>query len=123
MTAKKTLTRKEIENMLSLYGSDFICAVYRAILNREPDVTGLEHYSRMISSGASRVQIILDIMNSDEGKSKCKKSKIIILYKYIKKMTSLPIVGRIITICIFLWNIERFLVELRIELDKLRRGQ
>jgi uncharacterized membrane protein len=107
--------------MTLLSGNAFIFKTYEEILGRVPDPVGLSHYSKMLSNGASKLQIISDLANSEEGKSRCKLSKEIKKYQLINKLKDVPVFGKILFIMVFLWNIDKFLAEIRVELEKLRR--
>lgn len=49
---------------------DFVAMVYRAILGREPDASGLNTYTDLLSSGRSKEEVMRDLLNSEEFKQK-----------------------------------------------------
>jgi glycosyltransferase involved in cell wall biosynthesis len=59
-----------IQLMLDYEGIEFIYCVYRTLLLRDPDPIGFEHYVNRMLNGSSKRIIALDIMQSDEAKTK-----------------------------------------------------
>lgn len=48
----------------------FIEGAFREILGRNPDLDGLEHYRRVLRAGMGRTAVLLDIMRSEEFRSR-----------------------------------------------------
>ena len=64
---------KRLEGRLSLaLASDtaFIETAFREILGRNPDLDGLNHYRRVLREGMGRTAVLLDIMRSEEFRSR-----------------------------------------------------
>lgn len=57
------------EELLRLDGVALVEQTYRALLGREPDPSGLQHYLGRLASGVEKAQIIKDIWTSPEGQS------------------------------------------------------
>jgi GT2 family glycosyltransferase/glycosyltransferase involved in cell wall biosynthesis len=55
-------------NTLRLNGHDFIIQAYIMMLNRNPDESGLMHYSRKLNDGVEKIEILRELMKSKEAK-------------------------------------------------------
>lgn len=82
-----------IDELLALNDQQFIKCAYRTLLNREPDVEGMNYYLSRFRAGFKKIQIIWQLKNSTEGRSQ--KVELpgldIALKKY--RQSKLPIVG------------------------------
>ncbi|MFX8164770.1 DUF4214 domain-containing protein, partial [Acinetobacter baumannii] len=58
-----------LREILDRDGDRFISEAFRAVLGREPDSVGKEHYSTRLSAGQGKLSILVDIKRSSEGKS------------------------------------------------------
>jgi glycosyltransferase involved in cell wall biosynthesis len=85
-----------LNGLLSLNGNEFIENTYLTLLQRKPDGDGLNFYLERLLSGAPKIQILDQILNSPEAKTKSIElpglRNAIMLYKLAK----LPLVGYII---------------------------
>lgn len=59
-----------IDQLLSANGKSFIDSAYLVILGRAPDEQGAKHYLSKLTSDSSKIDILYDIRNSHEGKTK-----------------------------------------------------
>jgi len=57
-----------VEQLLGWNSSDFVVRCYREILGRQPDLYGLDHYSKKLARGTAKSRIIGDLAYSSEGK-------------------------------------------------------
>lgn len=55
--------------LLALDGMAFVRHAYLAILGRDPDPSGLAHYSQRLASGVPKVQILADLRADPEGQA------------------------------------------------------
>lgn len=74
-TARKSRgVRSEVFSLAkkaSLNNTEFVTSIFRALLGREPDRGGLEHFVQSMETGArDRYQVINTIANSEEGRQK-----------------------------------------------------
>jgi len=79
------INKKEIflDALLSFEDESFIDIVYKEILDRFPDEKGKEYYLKGLRNGyLNKVDIILSLINSDEGRSRNKKIIGLKKYKY-----------------------------------------
>lgn len=60
----------EIDHIKQHQGVDFICLLYRKLLDREPDEHGLNHYLNLLVSGISKDVIICSVYYSQEAREK-----------------------------------------------------
>ncbi len=54
--------------LLALDDTEFVHAAYRALLGRDCDDTGLEHFTRRLRDGEDKRRLIADLALSDEGR-------------------------------------------------------
>lgn len=59
----------DINALISLPHEDFVECAYRSILLREPDSTGLAHYTDRILAGESKFAILRDLYESEEARA------------------------------------------------------
>jgi hypothetical protein len=59
-----------VQQLLSLRGQAFIEAAYAAILNRNPDPAGLQHYLGQLQRVHDKRQILVDLATSKEGRAR-----------------------------------------------------
>ena len=71
-TPKLTLNSREtmnnIQDLLALYGENFLNESYRIILGRKADPQGLKHYLSMLNIGTSKLEMLLQLSRSKEAK-------------------------------------------------------
>jgi hypothetical protein len=58
-----------IRELLVYQGEEFVRRAYRALLGREADPSGLQHYIQRLASGEAREQIIADLHCDSEGQA------------------------------------------------------
>ncbi|WP_187427598.1 FkbM family methyltransferase [Comamonas sp. Z1] len=102
-----------VNDFLKLYDRNFVKAAYQAILNRDPDAEGEDHYVSKVRSGVSKLYIIENILKSPEAGSRkiriCGfRSQLIFL-----KICDFPIVGNFMSGVIFFLGIKSYLKDLR----------
>jgi uncharacterized protein DUF4214 len=66
-SANSALTLKAL---LELPDKDFVVAAYHAMLGRAPDPGGLENYVSQVRSGIDKAQILAELAQSPEGRTK-----------------------------------------------------
>ena len=105
----------EYSDFTKYHDKDFIVYLYRALLKREPDENGLNHYLELLRTGQkSKTEIISIIRYSKEGKEKNVKllgSKKRYLYTIL---ASLPIIGYVFKTFIFFARVPKFLQRMNI---------
>jgi hypothetical protein len=102
-------TSKEIEGFGNL---EFVQELYRLILLREPDPSGLEHYVGQLNSGADRNVITAAIYASDESME----LHFIVGLKQllvINRLVNFPVLGYFLTLIIYFVNLRKSLKALR----------
>ncbi len=66
------MNQKDVRELFVLDGEEFLKEAYRIMLDREADHSGLLYYAGLLSAGFSKIEVILDIAESSEFKSKRK---------------------------------------------------
>ena len=66
MDVPKTASDEALRELLLEEGEDFIDAAFKALLNRFPDATGGQTYTRALRDGVSKLQILYDMSMSSE---------------------------------------------------------
>lgn len=62
-------TARHVRDLFPLHGPDFVTAVFRTVLHREPDPTALGHYVSGMAQGRwSRSEVLCSIRLSPEGR-------------------------------------------------------
>jgi hypothetical protein len=70
--ADRTLNRSAIKALITLSEESFLMSAYTTILGRVADESGLANYRSALRRGASKVQVVCWLANSDEGKQRPK---------------------------------------------------
>ena len=84
----------DVGSFMQLYDVDFVHAVYRAILKREPDASGVGFYLDGLRSGKlERVEVIVAMLDSAESKRHNIRVRGLTLPRLMRRMTSLPLIG------------------------------
>jgi len=105
-----------LNDFLNYHDEEFILNAYRAIMKRQPDVSGYNHYLSSLRSGAlSKVEILKGLLKSKEGKAcKVKISGIFVPY-LIEWFYKIPVFGYlfrlfmgIIRLPVLVKNLEQF---------------
>ena len=68
LTLQSRETMNNIQDLLALYGEDFLNESYRIILGRKADPQGLKHYLSMLNIGTSKLEMLLQLSRSKEAK-------------------------------------------------------
>lgn len=71
----RNMKQKDVRELFVLDGEEFLKEAYLIILDREADHSGLLYYAGLLSAGYSKAEVILDIAESSEAKSKRKQLK------------------------------------------------
>ena len=117
-----------LEELLSHHDERFIHAAYQTLLNRVPDPEGMRYYLTRLRNNISKVEILAQLRNSDEGKSR--PLKITGLNEVIKRHKQLktPLLGSLIRLAssrkideIAKPNIQQIEVEKKIHLAQSLR--
>jgi hypothetical protein len=61
---------RPLRELFRLNDEEFLDAAYVALLGREPDPKGREHYLRRLAFGGSRIETLRDLRGSPEGRAK-----------------------------------------------------
>lgn len=71
MTSNNTTTKIfSLDQLLSNQDDQFITLAYLALLGRAPDIAGRQYYENRLRNGISKLEIIMQLAQSVEGKSK-----------------------------------------------------
>lgn len=69
-TPKTTITH--VHQLMALRGHAFVDSAYASLLNRRPDAGGLEYYLTRLRTDHDKVQILIELATSDEGRARNK---------------------------------------------------
>lgn len=105
--------RYQLEEFLQLHDSRFVHAAYLAILQREADPSGHEHYVRTVRAGRSKVNILRDLRNSNEGKARGVVIEGLGTAFLIDRVLEAPIIGAVLHFLLFSVTIKSHLRTLR----------
>lgn len=110
INSARSYTLDEFQN---IYDEKFIKAAYAAILQRDPDPTGMDYYLARVRSGISKAQILNQLKKSSESRNI--DTKIIGLEEAVlfDRICDIPIFGKIFIAVIFLSNLKSHLKDLR----------
>lgn len=61
---------KSLDELLTLWGEEFVRVAYQTILGRDADEAGLRHYLSSLYVGASKFEVVTRLSSSEEAKSK-----------------------------------------------------
>lgn len=103
-----------LDEFMQLHDTTFVKSAYLAILHREPDNTGLKHYVLRIREGTSKVRVLSDLIQSQEGRSKGTTIFGLDTARRIEKVLSLPIIGGILSFLLFSLSIQQHLRDMRL---------
>jgi hypothetical protein len=67
---RRPVACRNLRELLSLEGEEFVWAAYATILARHPDTEGLRHYSSELGAGVGKFTLISRLRESEEGRSK-----------------------------------------------------
>ncbi|MBX3775489.1 FkbM family methyltransferase [Ralstonia insidiosa] len=87
-----------LREILDRDGDRFISEAFRAVLGREPDSVGKEHYSTRLSAGQGKLSILVDIKRSSEGKSAGNRVAGLSLVVALKRLGELPVIKQMIDV-------------------------
>ncbi|MEP6912289.1 MAG: methyltransferase domain-containing protein [bacterium] len=83
-----------LNDLLKFHDADFLNAAYRAILKREPDSFGYEHYLEQLRGGhLDKVDVLAILRFSPEGELQNVRIKGLALPTFIRRLSNLPIIG------------------------------
>ena len=100
----------ELKSFLGLENEAFVKKVYNALLLREADKKGLNHYvSQLKSKKLSKIEVLGHIRYSKEGRKNNVKVLGLLPRFLILKVDKIPIVGYIVNLLIALFNLPKIL--------------
>lgn len=86
-----------LNDLLKFHDADFLNAAYQAILKREPDSFGYNHYLEHLREGhLDKVDVLASLRFSTEGKLKNVQIKGLALPTFIRRLGHLPVIGYLI---------------------------
>ena len=68
MSINKIHKPTSLDELLSYQGEEFLHVAYRSLLQRNVDQEGLKYYLDRLRIGTSKIEILGQIRNSEEGK-------------------------------------------------------
>lgn len=81
-------------DLLKFHDADFLSAAYQAILKREPDHFGYDHYLGQLRAGhIDKVDLLAILRNSTEGQLQNVQIKGLALPTFIRRLWLLPVIG------------------------------
>lgn len=102
-----------LDDFLSLHDRNFVRAAYLALLKREPDEYGEQHYLSRVRAGVSKILILADIQKSKEAHRHGVKVAHLKGAVIANKLFSVPVIGAIVQGMFFFFGVGRHLKDLR----------
>lgn len=113
--------RYDVHQLCMYDDEDFVRFAYRAILLRDPDDGGLDHYLRCLRGGATKTNILWQIKSSKEGASRGVHIPGLKAAARIDQIFRLPIVGGLATSLMAIFTARLILQDLRVLENRLAR--
>jgi hypothetical protein len=104
----------DLNDFKSLYDRNFVHAAYVAILRREPDLDGENHYLRQVRMGVGKDEILSNILKSNEAKRHKTYIRGLRSSMVLRSICRLPVLGHVFFAVLFLLNIKNHLQDLRV---------
>jgi len=99
-TAVPNVTKREftLPELLAASDETFVSTAYRAVLRREPEQEGIDHYLGMLRSGRlSKVEILAELRWSHEGKARSVHVDGLLAPYLLQKWRRKPVIGPVIS--------------------------
>lgn len=103
-----------LTDFLALHDRTFVRAAYLAVLRREPDPSGAEHYLTLVRAGEHKAKLLDQFLKSDEGRQHHTVISGLAEHMRITRLCEFPLVGRAIAAVFFLLNVNAHLRDLRV---------
>jgi hypothetical protein len=107
------LDSARVNRLMFYYDRRFIELTYRAVLDREADPSGVDHFLRLLRDGESRREIVYKIATSDEAKSRGVSTDAFRHYPLWRRLQGVPFLGALIILVIGLIRIKAVVREFR----------
>ncbi|MCK7594455.1 methyltransferase domain-containing protein [Pseudomarimonas salicorniae] len=92
-----------LADLLAIHDADFVRQAYLAILRREPDPSGLAHYTRMIREAKlTKVETLGRLRYSPEGRSRSVRIKGLLLPLAVQQVIRVPVIGYLLALAVAL---------------------
>ncbi|MBF5090894.1 DUF4214 domain-containing protein [Novosphingobium sp. NBM11] len=102
-----------VSHFFDFHDEEFLNEVYAKLLGRQPDPSGLATYLPMIRSGETRYRVIEAISRSPEAGEKGVRVFGMKSYRRMRKISRIPIIGRLTAGFMLFWNAQDMLRDLR----------
>jgi 2-polyprenyl-3-methyl-5-hydroxy-6-metoxy-1,4-benzoquinol methylase len=113
----------DLKELLDFHDRTFVINVYRAMLKRDPDPDGFDHYLDMLRSGTMhKVRILASFRDSAEGRKQNVKVRGLSWAVFTLKVKNLPLLGETAAYLLALFGLRRIRADLdqkEIELGRL----
>jgi hypothetical protein len=96
----------QIDHFLSLNDTEFVNALYKHILQREPDPVGFKSYLDLVRAGEDKLNLFYAMANSAEGRTKAPAFPGYRAFSLRKKIERMPVFGALVRI---VYSIRRIL--------------
>lgn len=100
-------------HFFDFHDQEFVEEVYRKLLLREPDPTGLQKYVSDVRRGESRYKILSAIARSSEARQAGVVLEGMNAYEISSVVKSIPIIGTLVELFSFFWRIKSFRQDMR----------
>ncbi|WP_347880459.1 DUF4214 domain-containing protein [Burkholderia sp. BCC0801] len=102
-----------LDDFISLHDRNFVRAAYLALLKREPDEYGEQHYLNRVRAGVSKILILADIQKSKEAQRHGVKISHLKGAIIANKLFNVPVIGAVVQGMLFFFGVGRHLKDLR----------
>jgi O-antigen chain-terminating methyltransferase len=99
-----------INDLLRFHGEEFVRVAYRALLLREPDQSGMAHYSESLAGGRfSKIDVLASLHSSPEGRRNQVRLAGLWLPLTVGRLERIPLIGKVIRLMIAFVRLPRLL--------------
>jgi O-antigen chain-terminating methyltransferase len=121
-----TRVRKKVATteLLKLESAEFINAMYRSILNRDPDPEGLQYLTKLLQAGADKRRLLYDFTRSQEAAALnvwlTQTDRKILKYQFKEFLKSLGLISKILNAAYKLWKLPQRFYALALTVQELQ---
>lgn len=100
-------------HFFDFYDEEFLVEVYKMLLGRAPDPSGLAAYMPLIRSGETRYLVLDAISRSPEAGAIGVRVFGMKPYRRMRSLRRIPVIGRLVDAAVLLWNAREIMRDLR----------
>ena len=107
---RKQNNQYHVNDLLRFNGEEFLRIAYQALLLREPDPSGMAHYSESLAGGRfSKIDVLASLYSSPEGRRNQVRLAGLWLPLTVRRLERIPLIGNVIRLMIAFVRLPRLL--------------